>query len=134
VNKIKQQPCADCGFCFHPAAMQFHHVRGKKSFTIGSRIKSVSRGALEAEIAKCVLLCANCHAIRENCPPTEWELERLLSQWEKTARMRPAEYRFPKCWKCGRLMKRGMYHIFFRGGLREAHLCRKCGKPYVEGK
>jgi hypothetical protein len=55
------------------------------------------------------------------------DLERMLSQWPRPLR---AEYRFAKCWGCGRTLFFGMWHVFFRYEQREAHLCRKCGKPY----
>jgi hypothetical protein len=55
------------------------------------------------------------------------ELERMLAQWPYPLR---AEYRFPKCWGCGRTLWLGCWHVFFRKNEREAHLCRKCGEPY----
>jgi hypothetical protein len=56
--------CADCGGKFPPVCMHFDHVpeRGQKLFNIGN-----SNYALEvtkAEMAKCDIVCANCHAIR----------------------------------------------------------------------
>lgn len=58
-------PCADCGSGFHPAAMQFDHLPGfTKEGDVSSMIGSVSRQRLDAEIAKCELVCANCHSIR----------------------------------------------------------------------
>jgi len=43
--------------------MQFDHVRGVKSFGIGGRVTSRVE-TLAAEIAKCDVVCANCHAER----------------------------------------------------------------------
>jgi len=55
--------CAVCGYARHPAALQFHHVDPKtKSFGLGVRGITRSLEALRDEAAKCVLLCANCHA------------------------------------------------------------------------
>jgi len=55
--------CAACGYSRHPAALQFHHVDPKtKSFGLGVRGITRSLEALRDEAAKCVLLCANCHA------------------------------------------------------------------------
>jgi hypothetical protein len=54
--------CADCGYAAHPAALDFDHVRGEKSFNIcdgGTRRHAV----LLAELEKCVVRCANCHRI-----------------------------------------------------------------------
>lgn len=61
----KSEPCADCGGTFHPAAMQFDHLPGKvKLFEVATGVASRSRVSVLAEIAKCELVCANCHAIR----------------------------------------------------------------------
>jgi hypothetical protein len=54
-------------------------------------------------------------------------LENMLAQW--VPQVHPA-YRFAKCWGCGRTLFFGMWHVFFRRLQREAHLCRRCGKPY----
>jgi len=55
--------CAVCGYARHPAALQFHRVDPKtKSFGLGVRGITRSLEALRGEAAKCVLLCANCHA------------------------------------------------------------------------
>ena len=56
--------CADCGYNAHPAALEFDHVNGKKLFNIGEEIGSYSREKLWEEIAKCDVVCANCHSIR----------------------------------------------------------------------
>ncbi len=45
------------------AALQFHHIdRATKQFHIAHRGVARSMAAARAEAAKCVLLCANCHA------------------------------------------------------------------------
>lgn len=65
VNTLKDKPCLDCGREFPPCAMQFDHVRGKKIMNVSRMAKrTFSRKKLLAEIAKCELVCANCHAIR----------------------------------------------------------------------
>lgn len=56
-------------------------------------------------------------------------LYQMLDQWQ-AKQGGPAEWRVPRCWGCGRRLWFRMWHVFFRSGLREAHLCRKCGKPY----
>lgn len=54
--------CALCGYSRNPAALQFHHIDpGAKEFTLrNGDTRSLER--MRAEAAKCVLLCANCHA------------------------------------------------------------------------
>ncbi|UDL89832.1 hypothetical protein LGH82_33165 [Mesorhizobium sp. PAMC28654] len=61
LSKIKlARGCVDCGFSACPAALHFHHL-GNKSFAL-SRAKTFQ--ASEVEVEKCIVLCANCHAIR----------------------------------------------------------------------
>jgi hypothetical protein len=66
INKIKSVPCADCGGTFPPCAMQFDHIRGTKVAAVSVlAVRSITSIAkLDAEIAKCEVVCANCHAIR----------------------------------------------------------------------
>jgi transposase-like protein len=55
--------CALCGYENYVGALQFHHVDpATKRFTLagGGLARSLASARLEA--AKCVLLCANCHA------------------------------------------------------------------------
>ncbi|MGH7894858.1 MAG: hypothetical protein ACREQL_09325 [Candidatus Binatia bacterium] len=65
VTQLKtNSPCMDCGVAFHPAAMQFDHRPGEqKRFNVGNCTHH-PRVVVEAEIAKCDLVCANCHAVR----------------------------------------------------------------------
>lgn len=56
------KPCTDCKNIFPPECMDFDHIRGKKKFSIGSGMRS--RALILEEIAKCELVCANCHRIR----------------------------------------------------------------------
>jgi hypothetical protein len=66
VNAHKTVPCVRCGKCYHPACMDFHHLdRSTKKFGIGSGLYRQSRAAIEREIAKCVVMCANCHRLTE---------------------------------------------------------------------
>jgi 5-methylcytosine-specific restriction endonuclease McrA len=55
--------CQICGYDRFPGALQFHH-RDPQSKAFGIALDGAARslaGARE-EAAKCVLLCANCHA------------------------------------------------------------------------
>jgi hypothetical protein len=64
ILKAKDKPCAECGVKYPPCVMDFHHVKGKKSFSIAARRTSTSPAKLVSEIAKCIVLCANCHRLR----------------------------------------------------------------------
>jgi hypothetical protein len=61
---LKSQPCPDCGRLYPPVCMDFDHVRGKKLFGIGHGWHTRALKAVEAEIAKCEVVCSNCHRIR----------------------------------------------------------------------
>ena len=61
---LKREPCTDCGVRYNPWQMQWDHVGTDKEFTIGSKVIDYSWDRVLAEIAKCDLVCANCHADR----------------------------------------------------------------------
>ena len=55
--------CAICGYDRCLAALQFHHLDpATKRFSMGSRGVARALSTAREEAAKCVLLCANCHA------------------------------------------------------------------------
>lgn len=59
------RPCTDCGRVFPPEVMQWDHVPGApKLGNISTDFRGRSREKVLQEIAKCELVCANCHAIR----------------------------------------------------------------------
>ncbi len=64
IDGIKDVPCLDCGGKFPPCCMDFDHVAGGKLFNVSQGILKVSSDALFTEIAKCEIVCANCHRIR----------------------------------------------------------------------
>jgi hypothetical protein len=63
VSALKAEPCSDCGGRFPPECMDFDHVRGQKA-AIVSQLCVGDMAVLLAEIAKCDLVCSNCHRIR----------------------------------------------------------------------
>ena len=65
VDQAKNRPCADCGGKFPPFVMDFDHVRGEKVADM-SRFRSgrLAQARLDAELAKCEVVCANCHRRR----------------------------------------------------------------------
>lgn len=61
-EKKEERGCRRCGIT-DPRVLDFHHLDpATKAFSIGTA-KGHSREALEAEIAKCEVLCSNCHRI-----------------------------------------------------------------------
>ena len=63
-ERKKGLSCERCGFS-HPAAIQFHHRVGEvKLGEVGRMVQTQTPiEKIEAEIAKCEVLCANCHSI-----------------------------------------------------------------------
>lgn len=64
LKEIKASPCVDCGRSYNPWVMQFDHLHGKLFNIAHAAETGASELKLRAEIAKCELVCANCHADR----------------------------------------------------------------------
>lgn len=60
INSIKGRGCDICGYNKCLSALDFHHVRGEKSFPV-SKPGERSIELIQQEIDKCILVCANCH-------------------------------------------------------------------------
>ena len=59
---LEEHPCMDCGEA-DPRILQFHHPNDDKERGVGNLTKG-SLERLQHEVAKCVVLCANCHHLR----------------------------------------------------------------------
>lgn len=66
VDQIKtSNSCADCGGKFHPVAMDFDHGSSPKNRSVAQLVSGAYKlDLIKAEIAKCELVCANCHRVR----------------------------------------------------------------------
>lgn len=65
VRALKDNPCTDCGVKYHYSVMQFDHVRGIKKMDINRMVHNrYAIDSIKKEVAKCELVCANCHAYR----------------------------------------------------------------------
>lgn len=67
IVEIKSQPCQDCGAIYVGEAsglMTFDHLpsREKKRFNVG---RATTFKSLERELAKCRLICRDCHDAQE---------------------------------------------------------------------
>ena len=62
VEYFASHPCVDCGES-DPVVLEFDHL-GDKSFNIAKGLRDRSWDALIDEIAKCEVVCANCHRRR----------------------------------------------------------------------
>ena len=63
IRQQKDKPCTDCGIKYPYYVMQFDHLRDKKH-AISQMYSRVGLPAIKKEIAKCEVVCANCHAER----------------------------------------------------------------------
>lgn len=62
--KLANSICTDCKISYPPHVLDFDHLRDK-SFQIGGKgIKDYSIDKIKEEIAKCEIVCANCHRHR----------------------------------------------------------------------
>lgn len=62
--KLSKQ-CHDCAGVFSASQLEFDHCRGPKHFEL-SRSGSKSLHTIATEIAKCDVVCANCHRLRHH--------------------------------------------------------------------
>src|SRR5262249_4307373 len=60
LNYLALHPCVDCGET-DPRCLDFDHVRGKKCCDISRMLGDYGWEAIEQEINKCEVQCANCH-------------------------------------------------------------------------
>ena len=63
VEYKKKHECAKCKIGNY-RVLEFHHLnKNKKDFSISSAYNNMGLKQTKEEIAKCVILCANCHRI-----------------------------------------------------------------------
>lgn len=67
-ERLKSLPCVDCNYSFPTYCMDFDHREpsGKCEGVARLFTGRMAWSRLIAEIAKCDLVCANCHRIREH--------------------------------------------------------------------
>lgn len=63
ISYKENHPCTDCKKYYYSCQMQFDHTNETKEFEL-SKAWEHGWDAIELEISKCELVCANCHAIR----------------------------------------------------------------------
>ena len=64
--------CQQCG-TNHPATLDFHHHEDNKLFTVSEGLDRYSEKKMLDEIAKCEVLCANCHRIHH------WDIHKKIT-------------------------------------------------------
>lgn len=65
IKEIKERnPCMDCKVAYPYYMMDFDHVRGRKQANVAELIGTLSKKRIDEEIAKCEVVCSNCHRAR----------------------------------------------------------------------
>jgi hypothetical protein len=91
--------CTDCGYSHSAHALDFHHRDpSTKEFAVGSF--SGSKERLRAEIAKCDLLCANCHRLRHAAEDAIRPIG-PVARFRRRAKARAVEHMGGRCFGCG---------------------------------
>ncbi len=127
------RPCADCGTAYAPQAMQWDHRPGTlKLGTISGDLRGRDQQVILDEIAKCDLVCANCHSAR-----TEARRDRHPHDGPKGIRRRrhaidvvaaPSSPELLRpCAKCRELKPPAAFH---RSRTGQFSYCIKCRREY----
>lgn len=64
VREVKSRPCADCGQSYPPYVMDFDHRDPSKKVAAVAVLMRSGWNKLKEEIAKCDVVCSNCHRER----------------------------------------------------------------------
>ncbi len=64
VRSAKAVPCADCGCSYPYYVMDLDHIGEDKTMIVSKLVNFGATARLLAEIAKCEVVCANCHRAR----------------------------------------------------------------------
>jgi hypothetical protein len=68
--ELKSGPCTDCGVSYPPYVMQWDHIGTDKVANVSKLMITKGWQTVLAEVAKCELVCANCHMERTHLRQT----------------------------------------------------------------
>lgn len=70
LDKARSAPCADCGKTYPIICMDFDHLpQHPKAFNLSTHWKTLQHSEIMQEVAKCEVVCSNCHRIRTATRP-----------------------------------------------------------------
>lgn len=99
LRDVRRVPCKDCGGTFKPHQMDFdHRDPAMKSFNVmAGRAMLMATSKVLAEVAKCDVVCVNCHRLRSReqhrarlarrTPGSSKRLDEKRSCWRRQAAM-----------------------------------------------
>jgi hypothetical protein len=65
LDRLRDAPCSDCGGRFPPCSMDFDHREPHEKLSrVPALIGRAGDARILAEVAKCDIVCANCHRAR----------------------------------------------------------------------
>lgn len=64
IRSLRERPCADCGVQYPWYVMEFDHLPEFVKSASVTRLQKRSMKVLMEEVAKCEVVCANCHCVR----------------------------------------------------------------------
>jgi hypothetical protein len=109
LDHLRHQPCVDCGEA-NPVVLEFDHV-GEKIASISVLLSQcATRKALAAEIARCEVVCTNCHRRRTA----------MRAGWRRASPSAPSTRPYPSP-----SVERNLAHVY--AVLREG-ACADCGE------
>jgi len=86
----------------NPFILQFDHVRGEKLFGIGAEIREKSLEDLKREVAKCDVICGNCHMRKTRQNGEIWQKSYKNKPWLLKKRQKIRQYlEQHSCVDCG---------------------------------
>lgn len=83
-DSLKNMPCADCGQTFPPVAMDWDHLpQYEKEMTVSVMVnRRLTKDRILGEIAKCELICSNCHRVRTAERANGSRYRETMSAWD----------------------------------------------------
>ena len=73
---FQKNSCADCGEA-NPVVFEFDHTGTDKFMSVAQMVsQNYGLESIKREIAKCEIVCANCHKIRTSMRGNHWRISR----------------------------------------------------------
>lgn len=124
--------CAICGYQNNLAALEFHHVDpSQKKHPLDLRhFSNMTLEALQQEIDKCILVCANCHREIHNVDLQMDNLDNVLNQTAKKKTFSNKDEYGRVCPVCGKRFKKSKGKIYCSKECRES--VQYAGYPTID--
>jgi Homeodomain-like domain-containing protein len=109
LDHLRDHPCVDCGEA-DPVVLEFDHLDEKTASISVLLSQTATRKAVEAEIARCEVVCTNCHRRRTA----------KRAGWRRALASAPAPRPYPT-----RTVERNLLHVY---DVLQRGACADCGE------